>query len=100
MTGSDTDDTERRVLLAMKNILTRVARETATPPGTRHVLSEQTIEQIRQCLALISVREMELSESDGEISEQRPRYPGQRSRRDKIKVSVDSILGEGDKNKH
>lgn len=100
MTEPDTSDIERRVLLMMKDILTRVAKETATPPGTRHVLSEETIERIRSCLVLISAREMELSEGDGEITEQRPRYPGQTSRRDKVKIGVDSITNNRKKPAH
>ncbi len=95
-TESDTGGTERRVLAFMRDILTRVARETATPPGTRHVLSDETIERIRGCLALISARELELSDSVAEISPDRPRYPGQTSRRDRVEVSLDSI-GDGKK---
>lgn len=100
VTEPDSSDIERRVLQMMKDILTRVARETATPPGTRHVLSEDTIERIRSCLALISAREMELSEGDGEITSQRPRYPGQTSRRDKVRIGVDSITVSPKKPSH
>jgi hypothetical protein len=96
MTETDSSETERRVLAYMKDILTRVARETATPRGTRHVLSEETIERIRGCLALISAREMELSGKGGELTPDRPRYPGQASRRDKVAVSLNSIVAQGD----
>jgi hypothetical protein len=91
MNASDTDDTERRVLEMMKDILTRVARETATPAGTRHVLSDDTIDRIRECLSLISARQMALSDSAREISTLRPRYPGQLTRREKVRVRLDSI---------
>ena len=89
--AKDENSTERRVLAAMRDILTRVAKETATPPGTRHVLSDDTIERIRHCLALISSREMELSGRLSDITPDRPRYPGQTSRRDRFEVSVESI---------
>lgn len=65
---------EERVLRAMKHILTRVVRETATAPGTRHVLSEGCIEEIRDCLFLISSRERELTEAQGRPLRKRPRY--------------------------
>lgn len=91
MNASDTDDTERRILETMKDILTRVARETATPPGTRHVLSDDTIDRIRECLSLINTRQMALSDSAREISTLRPRYPGQSTRAGEARVRLDSI---------
>lgn len=92
--ANDGNRTERRVLSVMRDILTRVARETATTPGTRHVLTDETIEQIRHCLSLISAREMELAKDPDEISANRPRYPGQTSRRDKVRLSIQSITGQ------
>lgn len=98
--SDDGSDIERRVLRMVKDVLTRVARDTAAAPGTRHVLAEETVERIRQCLALISAREMELSGRQDDISGQRPRYPGQTSRRDKVRLSVESITRDGKKNEH
>ncbi len=64
---------EERILQAVKLTLTSVIRDTATPPGMRHPLSAQTIEDLRQCLALISARERELGEAAGRPSSDRPR---------------------------
>ena len=65
---------ERRILLAVKMTLAGVIRDTATPAHMKHPLSEGTIEDLRQCLALISARERELAEAAGESRSERPRY--------------------------
>ena len=66
--------TEQRILLAVKLTLAGVIRDTATPHGMRHPLSDGTIEDLRQCLALISARERELAEAAGNAQSLRPRY--------------------------
>lgn len=65
---------EEQILRVMKQVLTSVARDTATEPGLKHPLSENTINDIRQCLLLISVREKELVEEAGRSMNQRPRF--------------------------
>ena len=47
---------EARILQAVKMTLAAVIKDTATPHGMRHPLSDSTIEDLRQCLALISAR--------------------------------------------
>jgi hypothetical protein len=65
---------EERILRAVKRTLGGVIRDTATPHGMRHPLSDATIEDLRQCLALISAHERELDEAAGRPSGARPRY--------------------------
>jgi len=62
---------EARILRAVKMTLAGVIRDTATPHGMRHPLSDSTIEDLRQCLALISARERELA---AEESQAKPRF--------------------------
>lgn len=62
---------EERILRAVKHTLAAVVRDTATPHGMRHPLSDGTIEDLRQCLALISARERELA---AEESRAKPRF--------------------------
>jgi hypothetical protein len=62
---------EARILQAVKRTLAAVIRDTATPHGMRHPLSDSTIEDLRQCLALISARERELA---GDASQSKPRF--------------------------
>jgi len=71
---------EERILRAMKLTLAGVIRDTATPAGMRHPLSDATIEDMRQCLALISARERELAAEAGRSSDARPRYADEPSR--------------------
>jgi DNA uptake protein ComE-like DNA-binding protein len=65
---------EARILRVMKHVLTSVAKDTATEPGVRHPLSEQTIQDIRMCLLLISEREAELAVATGREMNERPHF--------------------------
>ena len=65
---------ELRILRAMKTTLTGIIKDTATQPGLKHPLSERTIEDIRQCLMLISARERELAAELGKPMDLRPHY--------------------------
>ncbi len=65
---------EERILRMMKRVLTDVAKDTYTKPGYRHPLSDNTVDGIRQCLALITAREGELNAAAGRSSNMRPRF--------------------------
>jgi len=65
---------EERILEAVKLTLAAVIKDTATPHGMRHPLSDATIKDLRQCLALISARESELAQAAGRPISGRPRY--------------------------
>lgn len=65
---------EARVLRMMKRLLTDIAKDTSTPPGMKHPLSEHTIQGMRECLALISAREQELAAESGKTSRARPEF--------------------------
>ena len=62
---------EARILRAVKHTLAGVIRDTATPHGMQHPLSDATIEDLRQCLALISARERELA---ADAPQAKPRF--------------------------
>jgi hypothetical protein len=64
---------EQQILVVMRKVLTSIIRDTTPPPGLQHPLSAQTIEDMRQCLALIAARERELAEQRGAVQE-RPYY--------------------------
>jgi hypothetical protein len=82
---------EERILRVMKQVLTSVARDTATEPGMKHPLSEDTINDIRQCLLLISNREKELVEERGASMDMRPRFTDEPKPQGDVVVSIDSI---------
>ena len=65
---------EERILRVMKRVLTDVAKDTYTRPGYRHPLSDATVQGIRECLSLISAREIELAEAAGRPMTLRPRF--------------------------
>ncbi len=87
-----TDDKvmEKRIMVMMRQVLSAVARDTVPPPGMKHPLSDDTIQGIRECLAVISARERELNAELGEEEERRPRYADEKPT--STVVSLDSLL--------
>ena len=65
---------EHRILIAMRKVLSSIVRDTTPPPGMRHPLTENTIDDIKHCFALISAREKELNDEAGNDTSARPRY--------------------------
>jgi hypothetical protein len=85
---------EERILRAVKMTLASVIKDTATPPGMRHPLSDATIEDLRQCLALISARERELAQAAGRSTEARPRYVDEPSKESVVRLHPRKPSGE------
>ena len=65
---------EQRILVVMRKVLGQVVRETTPRPGLKRPLSDATVEDIRQCFALIAARERELAAAAGIEPGERPRY--------------------------
>ena len=65
---------EQRTLLVMRKVLSAIIRETTPNPGMKHVLTDNTREDIRMCFGLITAREHELAEQSGLDIKERPRY--------------------------
>jgi hypothetical protein len=86
--------TEERILQAVKMTLAAVIKDTATPHGMRHPLSDSTIEDLRQCLALISARERELAQEAGRAKESRPRYADEPSKESVVRLHPRKPAGE------
>lgn len=85
---------EARVLKAMKVTLTHVIRDTTTPPGMKHPLTDATVEDIRQCLMLITARERELAVELDRPMNLRPFYADEPT--GSVAVPVDRIGKRGD----
>jgi hypothetical protein len=64
---------EQRLLIAMRRTLAAIVRDLAPAPGMRQPLREETVEDIRRCLALIAARERDLAQTQGRGGE-RPHY--------------------------
>ena len=72
--SSESSQKERDILVVMRKVLAQIIKDT-TPPSRamKHPLSEQTIQDVRHCLGLISARERELADAAGVVPE-RPFY--------------------------
>jgi len=65
---------EERILRVMKRVLTGIAKDTYTRPGHRHPLSDDTVNDIRSCLSLITARETEFNKAAGRSMDHRPHF--------------------------
>jgi len=79
---------EKRILKAVKSVLISVIKDTTTHPGLKHPLSDQTKDDIRICLDLITSRERELNEEAGIENNDKPHYVDEP--KTKVVVSLDS----------
>ena len=70
----DNSTQEQRILRMCRRVLTDVAKDTVTPDGMKHPLSENTIQGIRDCLQLIASREAEILEEKGTPSTSKPHF--------------------------
>ncbi len=52
---------EHRILIQVRQVLAKVVRDITPPPGAPYPLPQSTIDEIRNCFALISARERELA---------------------------------------
>ena len=75
----------------MRQVLATIVKDTATAPGMKHPLSDATIEDIRQCLALISAREQEILLESGVDSTMRPHFTDDPAARNSVVVSLTEI---------
>ncbi|HEX8980358.1 MAG TPA: hypothetical protein VF811_11670 [Parasulfuritortus sp.] len=65
---------EQQIMRAMRKTLTSVVRDCAPRADQPSPLAEQTVENIRMCLGMISAREAELAEALGLSRSERPYY--------------------------
>jgi hypothetical protein len=66
---------EREIMMVMRKLLTTIVREvTPEHKSLKHPLSDQTIQDIRACLGLITAREKELADAAGRTAQERPYF--------------------------
>ena len=65
---------EQQVMVSMRKVLTNIIKEITPPAGQEYPLTEQTFNDVRMCLALITAREQELAEEQGITNKSRPHY--------------------------
>ena len=78
---------EQRILRVMRKVLAKIVREVAPRPGAISPLSGETIEDIRECFNLISIREKELAEARN-MTPVKPYYPDQPQAAKPVKIST------------
>lgn len=86
-----------RVLQAMKGVLLDIIKDTTVEPGIRHPLSDSTIENLRQCLALIYAREHEIADEHGLSTQKKPYYTDEPQT--SSTVSMDDLLAQKSQHK-
>ena len=79
---------EEVILAKVRQALTLVIKDTATQPGLKHPLSDDTIISMRDCLGLISEREQELAKLSGKELNMRPHFIDER-KKDSVIVDFD-----------
>lgn len=77
---------EREILVVMRKVLGAIIKDITPAPGTRHPLSEKTIEDVRVCLGLIAARERELADQQG-IAMERPYYADEKPKAEVVPMS-------------
>ena len=95
--SEQTPSKEERILGAVKRVLTEVIKDTATQPGVKHPLSDNTINGLRDCLILISQREQELAAEGGRTMDARPRFKDEPRPQGDVVVPLHAIGKSGDK---
>lgn len=78
---------DRKIMMLMRKTLAQVIKDT-TPEyrSMRHPLSERTIQDIRECLGLISARENELATLAG-VTQERPYFTDEKSSATVVSIS-------------
>jgi hypothetical protein len=82
---------EQKILRVMRKVLASVVKDVTPRDGMDNPLTDSTIEEIRDIFGLISVREKELLETLGQLSGDRPHYPGDKPAAKVIPISVGSL---------
>ncbi len=87
---------EHRILVTMRQVLASVIRDITPKNGMRHPLSEQTMEDVRQCFNLIASREKEINEEAGMPSQHRPQYVDDNTSAKVVKLHTPSSSKDND----
>ncbi|MGD8591044.1 MAG: segregation and condensation protein A [Chromatiales bacterium] len=75
---TDESKKEREILMVMRKVLSTIVRElTPEHRSLKHPLSDDTIQDIRMCMGLITAREKELADAAGRTAVERPYYTDQ-----------------------
>lgn len=65
---------EQGIMIMMRKTLSGIIRDVTPMPGMKSPLRDETVENIRQCLGVISQREQEIAKAMGREIKDRPRF--------------------------
>lgn len=82
---------EQKMLRVMRKVLASIVKDATPQDGMDNPLTERTIEEIRDIFGLISLREQELMESLGRMSEERPQYPGDKASAKVVPINIGGL---------
>ena len=93
---TDDNTRERDLLLVMRKVLASIIKDT-TPAhrDLKHPLSDNTIQDVRMCLGLISSREKELAELAG-IQQEKPYYADEKPSAEVVSINKISKIKKED----
>ncbi len=93
---TDDNNRERDLLLVMRKVLASIIKDT-TPAhrDLKHPLSDNTIQDIRMCLGLISNRERELADLAG-IQQEKPYYSDEKPSAEVVSINKISKIKKED----
>ena len=83
---SDDLTKEQEILITLRKVLSEILKEITPPPGMKHPLSEQTLQDVRNCFGLIAAREHELAQAQGRGGE-RPHYVDEARQSEVVPIS-------------
>jgi len=85
---SEDSSKEREILMVMRKVLANIIKDT-TPASRamKHPLSESTIEDVRNCLGLISLRERELADQAG-VAVEKPYYADEKPSAEVVSIGA------------
>lgn len=92
MNSNNETSMEQRILRVMRTVLGSVVKDTTPQPGMKHALSDQTIEDIKACFALIAAREMELAKESG-IAQERPHFSDDPQKAKVVPITISGLRG-------
>lgn len=93
---SEDQNRERDLLIVMRKVLANIIKDT-TPAhrDLKHPLSDNTIQDIRTCLGLISDRERELADIAG-IQQEKPYYTDEKPSAEVVSINKITKLKKED----
>ncbi len=84
--GFDELSKEQQIMVSMRKVLSNIIKEITPNSRDKYPLSEQTVQDVRLCLMLITTREQELAKAEGMSTSARPHYTDEPQNTHKVNI--------------